>query len=284
MKPEASILSDSRAELCPICGASGEISLGRAGQSEIRHCPTCLVSHIWPVPSSAHIEERLDRAFTGSSDRIDQVFVQTRARIQSQLASALKSRLSKGRVLDIGCGTGEFLRKWFDGPEWECWGNEVSAETASLAEQNGIRVVRGDLASAAFPAGYFDAVLTLDTFYYVPEPRRFLAEVYRLLKPGGLLLIELPFGPTRVRRFSRSSEPLDVFFYSPASLIHLLAEAGFVLRAVTPLRPNTQPGRIRNLLYTVYWLAAQSVWALSRGRTMLAPRYALTAARQLSPA
>src|SRR5918911_194759 len=60
------------------------------------------------------------------------------------------------------------------------------------ARARGIEVVHGILEEAAFPAGWFDAVFMIDVIEHLADPVRTLAEVARVLRPGGTLCLVTP--------------------------------------------------------------------------------------------
>jgi SAM-dependent methyltransferase len=97
-----------------------------------------------------------------------------------------------GRILDIGCATGIFL----DGMRrmgWQAQGIELSPTAAEYARGHfGLDVLTGRLEDSDFPAASFDAITLWDVLEHVYEPRRTLAELARLLRPGGVLVMSLP--------------------------------------------------------------------------------------------
>jgi SAM-dependent methyltransferase len=109
--------------------------------------------------------------------------------------------LANQRVIDCGCGTGqyvlEFLKQGADayGVEFDqrkvakCYG-----ENPQIAQ----RVIVGDIEAMNFPDDSFDVALLNEVLEHVPHEKNALREVFRLLKPGGHLLI---FSPNRLFPF-----------------------------------------------------------------------------------
>ena len=94
-------------------------------------------------------------------------------------------------VLDAGCGSGystEVISEMFR--PGEVWAFDLMPQQIELARQRGLdaHLFVGDIAAIEQPDAKFDAVFTFGVFHHVPEWPRALSEVYRVLKPGGVLL------------------------------------------------------------------------------------------------
>jgi ubiquinone/menaquinone biosynthesis C-methylase UbiE len=79
------------------------------------------------------------------------------------------------------------------------------------------------------PDGSFDTVLMTELLEHLERPGAALAEAFRLLQPGGKLILTTPF------IWTLHEEPRDFFRYSPYGLRYLLEDAGFTAAEVTPL-------------------------------------------------
>ncbi|MEZ5384629.1 MAG: methyltransferase domain-containing protein [Prosthecobacter sp.] len=116
--------------------------------------------------------------------------------LRGLVAEALQGRVApEGRVLDAGCGTGGMLaclREVF--PKLETEGIDASELAVAFCRERGLEKVRqGRVEALPFAEGTFDAVVCLDVLYHreVDEARA-LAELLRVLKPGGVLVLNLP--------------------------------------------------------------------------------------------
>lgn len=100
-----------------------------------------------------------------------------------------------GRVLEIGVGTGLSLRHYR--PHLEVTGIDVSPEMLAKARakvagggmSHVVRIAEMDARVLDFPDGHFDTVVAMFLVSVVPEPERVLAEMARVCKPGGEVLI-----------------------------------------------------------------------------------------------
>ena len=97
-----------------------------------------------------------------------------------------------GRVLDFGCGAGFFLGVCVD-LGWGAYGLEPLPGHAVYARSNfGVQVVTDTLRNDTFEKNYFDLITAFQVFEHLPDPRVELEKLIQILKPGGLILIEVP--------------------------------------------------------------------------------------------
>ena len=94
---------------------------------------------------------------------------------------------ARGRTLDVGCGTGRGLR--FYGPGAQVVGIDPAGVSLARAARriSGSRLVQASAEALPFREGVFDTVVSSFVFCSVPDPARGLAEVKRVLSPGGQL-------------------------------------------------------------------------------------------------
>ena len=123
--------------------------------------------------------------------------------------------------MDVGCGRG-FLLKAFQSRGWEVFGTELSDQAAAYASQVlHLSVRAGTLEELNLPADHFDAVVMWHVLEHLADPRPTLAEVNRVLKPGGVFLVGVPnFGGWEARLCRDKWFHLDV----PRHLTHFTCE------------------------------------------------------------
>jgi ubiquinone/menaquinone biosynthesis C-methylase UbiE len=125
---------------------------------------------------------------------------------------------ARGKVLELACGTGRNLP--FYGDDAEVTGVELSPQMLALGRQRAQRLGHpadlrlGDAQALEFPDESFNAVTCTLGFCTIPDTRAAAAEAFRVLRPGGqLLLLEHVRSPaTIVRVGQRLLEPLAVRF------------------------------------------------------------------------
>jgi 2-polyprenyl-3-methyl-5-hydroxy-6-metoxy-1,4-benzoquinol methylase len=141
------------------------------------------------------------------------------------------------QLLDVGCGTGHFLELASRIEGWEVTGVELSDYAAKEAAQRvGCPVHVGTLEAVAFPAETFDVVSLWYVLEHVAHPRDLLAEVNRVLRPNGVVLIAVPnLYYLRIKRSllglvnkTQGALHLDehLFHYTPKTLAMLLEAVG----------------------------------------------------------
>ncbi|MFO0891156.1 MAG: class I SAM-dependent methyltransferase [Isosphaeraceae bacterium] len=100
------------------------------------------------------------------------------------------------RLLDIGCGTGLFAARLRDAlPQAKVWGVDLTAEMLTKGEvrwrhlEADVLPVQGDSERLPFASGSFDFVTCANSFHHYPHQETAVAEMARVLNPGGRLLI-----------------------------------------------------------------------------------------------
>jgi ubiquinone/menaquinone biosynthesis C-methylase UbiE len=138
-------------------------------------------------------------------------------------------------LLDVGCGTGALLEATLDlRPGTRLLGIDLSVQMVArarerLGEQADVRVA--DAEALPLPDGAVDAVLCVDSFHHYPHPDVALAEMRRVMRPGGLLVLAEWRVPAPLRgvmnSLLRRLPDGDVRIYSRRELCGLAASAGF---------------------------------------------------------
>jgi ubiquinone/menaquinone biosynthesis C-methylase UbiE len=97
------------------------------------------------------------------------------------------------RVLDAGCGTGSLMDRLRERSDVEVTGIDVAPEALAFSRKRGQdRLIQGDLTALPFATASFDLVTALEVVEHVESDETALAELCRVLKPGGTLLLSVP--------------------------------------------------------------------------------------------
>jgi 2-polyprenyl-3-methyl-5-hydroxy-6-metoxy-1,4-benzoquinol methylase len=100
--------------------------------------------------------------------------------------------VTDGPVLDVGCGGALFGRLLAD-QGYRVFGLDYSRQAAQVAwSQNHIPVVAGIFSSSPFPDNFFAAITMFHVLEHLYDPTAYIQAAWRLLKPGGRLIIQVP--------------------------------------------------------------------------------------------
>jgi SAM-dependent methyltransferase len=183
-------------------------------------------------------DEVLDAYWQASVDpdgRPRRPFEEREGRLENCKAElAYIARLEPGRILDVGCGVG-YLLSALD-RRWERHGTEVSPFAARQASEHG-KIHLGPLEAAAYPASHFDVVVLYHVIEHMTDPVSALREAYRILKPGGHMVVGTPdFDGACARRFGENFRMLHdkthTSLFSCESLRRLLLDTGLCIDSV----------------------------------------------------
>lgn len=235
-------------KFCPLCGAGtlGPLYLakdrhyGIQGIYEIVRCGGCSLVFLNPMYSEQELSALYPTDYYAYQDNF------SRSRWKELVKALLGFRIgtrdpafhAPGRVLDLGCGSGWFLREMRE-MGWDTYGVEVSAPAAELGQKKaGLNIFAGTLQEAKFPANYFDYVRSNHSFEHISCPGDTLKEIYRVLKPGGLLLIGVPNVASLNAIIFREywwylGAPVHPFTYSVKTLSQFLTQHQFQVVHIT---------------------------------------------------
>jgi len=169
-------------------------------------------------------------------------------------------RLGKpGRLLEIGAGAGLFLKE-AQNAGWECVGTEIMEAAVQFARDRlGLDVRKQSAEELALPDESFDAVAMLEVIEHLWDPRRALAAIRKILRPGGLLVLTTP----NFNAFSRLvlgdqwaviSPREHLYYFTAATLDRLLVESGFT--GIEHLYPQPGYGPIQTIDASHTWSTA----------------------------
>lgn len=141
------------------------------------------------------------------------------------LRGGLKRAVSKqapsfrGKLVDFGCGSKPYRRYFTNVDSYVGMDIEVSGHDHE--KLSSLTDIFYDGAHWPFDSGSIDNIFSSETFEHVFNLPENLAEMYRVLKPGGHLFVTIPFA------FPEHEQPYDYARYTQFGMRHLLTEAGF---------------------------------------------------------
>lgn len=141
-----------------------------------------------------------------------------------------------GDLLDFGSGWGVQMNE-ARAVGWNAVGLEVDRRKVEFCREQRLNAIYADLLERPFEPNSFDAVMAEQVFEHLYEPAKYLEEIYRVLRPGGIVYICVPHIESVAAKLKRNSWPLlhpvsHVQYYDRGSLTRLLERCGF--EVVTP--------------------------------------------------
>ena len=189
-------------------------------------------------------------------ERYENWFERHRYAYLSELEAVRKLLPKGGKGAEIGVGTGRFAA-----PLGIKLGVEPSKRMAEIAEERGIEVIEGTAESLPFEDESMDYLLMVTTICFVDDPEKALREAYRVLKPGGALVIGFVDKSSPIGRYYEEHREESTFyrearFFSTEELLELLRRVGFrefeivqtlfhrldEIEAVEPVKPGYGEG------------------------------------------
>jgi len=278
---------------CRLCKCAEARPLSQVLAQGMVKCRGCGLIYRDPPPTP----QDLARAYSG--DRIDLAQEeQVGERRKQHFSHFLKHAGLPGRLLDVGCGCGFFL-KLAQETGWDAIGVDLNPKAIAYAKERlRVNALLRDLRDVHFPDGSFDLVTLWNVLDYTPDPLDFLLEIHRVLKDDGRVFIRTPnavwqYLSFRMTNFLRrvglrkvfDERPFATFIFhqtnfSPFSLRLALNRSGFVplsIRNSSPVPGDPYLGlgptgeRLVAMAKVGIHGIAQGVATLSGGRWLIGP-------------
>jgi len=225
---------------CPLCGALTRSAFLSCDGFAFVRCRECSAVYQNPSPVFEDLRKRYGEGYFGYEHENELNFFHL---MELGLKDVDFDRRTAGFVeprtfLDIGCATGMLLES-MQRKGWVVKGVDICPESAEYGRRHrGVDIFPGTLHEAGFPDASFSVIHFSHLIEHVPDPRGFLAEVLRVLKPGGLAVITTPnvdgFQARLFKTGWRSAIADHLVLFSRRTLGRVLGESGFqVLKAVT---------------------------------------------------
>ncbi len=265
---------------CPLCGRRENEILHAFrddhGNYALSVCSACRMHYLSPRPTLETIGVYYEAShYTPflSSDKKNSLFVRIYRIVRNQSVAWKRRKIEKikptASLLDIGCGTGEFLHEMRRNG-WKVRGLEPSPEASQFARKElELEVTTGfiDLQGMNSVAGHYDVITMWHVLEHVHQPNEALQLVKNKMAEDGLLVIAVPnISSLDARIYGKDWVALDVprhlLHFTPETMRKLIMEAG-----MTVIRCHQMP------LDTVFNSLMSEVNVIKRNSKFLAPLF-----------
>lgn len=226
--------SGSGFRICNLCGSTESQLLFNKDGYPIVRCQRCDMVFVGESLDQIDFGDLYGESYyTGGNDKVFEDYLgQERGRraLARRKLWSLRRLVPHGKLLDVGCAAGFFLVE--AQRHYEVHGVELSEFSSKFAREHlGLNVFNGTLLEAALPSGHFDLVTLWDVIEHVPNPREVLAEVSRVLKPGGHIILTTgdvgcAYAQARGPDWHLMGPPWHLYYFSRITMAHMAREAG----------------------------------------------------------
>lgn len=201
-----------------------------SGNDRIVRCRRCALAFSSPRMKPEYI-------WQGYSDAEDNRYAtqgKDRLATFSRAVNKIESYVGhKGTMLDVGCAAGFFLKVAKDAG-WDVQGIEPNKGLAAWGSTTyGVPIRTINFLEASLSKDYYDVVTFWDVLEHVTDPKAYLKEAFRVLKPGGYLIINFPdFGCPLARLAGKKwwfLSPVHIYYFTRQTLGKFLTNERFTI-------------------------------------------------------
>lgn len=273
---------------CYICGAKENHLIKHEGVWDVVQCNSCSFVYVTPLPSEQYLHQHYQTYLPAGEVHIAQWRTMMVNVFQRSLkAIEAKRGRNKGALLDIGCGYGSFLEIARESG-WDVYGLEPCAHARAYAESRSLNVASEDLFTRAYKREMFDVITLFYVLEHLPDPLKYLKEINRILKPGGLLLVRVPHSTPLVKFLEMLKIPNKIYDvpshlsdFSPNTIALVLGRTGFGEIHTFPGGATCPHAYINRVISRSSGLLADCLYMLSGNRLLLPGVSKTTIARKI---
>ncbi|MEI6646136.1 MAG: class I SAM-dependent methyltransferase [bacterium] len=143
------------------------------------------------------------------------------------------------KLLDVGCGTGGFLKQ-LDGCSFDAHGLEPVKEAVAAAQQAGLQVTQGNILTDSLAPESYDVVTLWHVFEHIKDPTVALNRIHAILKPGGVLVMSMPNVNSLACRLGKKywfhlDSPRHLWLYKETNIKMILSSTRFKVESCSYL-------------------------------------------------
>jgi len=199
----------------------------------IVRCNRCGLIYSNPILEVEKINALYRKSFVSYDAHVENL-VRTYGHYLRQVA---RYHAEKGRLLEIGCGSGFFLAEARRQGYVEVYGVEPGEKSVEKAPAEiRARILVDVIRPGLFPDGYFDVICCFQTLDHLPDPNAVVASCHKLLKPNGVVLFfNHNVGAWLAKLLGRASPIIDIehtYLYDTRTMRAMFEKHGFTVREV----------------------------------------------------
>ncbi|MDT8307830.1 MAG: class I SAM-dependent methyltransferase [Anaerolineae bacterium] len=176
--------------------------------------------------------------------------------VEREALLALTPEVAGEKALDAGCGTGVFTHVLAEAGA-DVTGIDISPAMLRRAQARGLPVAQAGAHALPFAAGSLDLIWSVTMLEFVADPAGAVAEMARVLRPGGRLVAGTINGSSRWAEYYRRQQGTvfqQAHFLTPAELVGLLKRYGRVTWHTVLFVPPSYGGRRPGMAWLLEWL------------------------------
>ncbi|KPK42263.1 MAG: hypothetical protein AMJ78_03105 [Omnitrophica WOR_2 bacterium SM23_29] len=234
------------------------------GETKLVKCKRCELLYLNP-----RYDEEEERKYYAShyfeKDTFE-IWGDERVDIFKHNLKMLRKYKENGKLLDLGCGVGQFLKVAKDNG-WDALGLDISKRATEKARRIfNVEVVESSIEDANLKSDSFDVVIALNIIDQLSDPFGALKEIYRVLKKGGIVLIRVPNAKFQIFYYDilriigkicrikvRLQKPpvFHNYMFSPKTAKAMLKKTGFGDMEILNSRLSIKNKIIENVVYFI---------------------------------
>ena len=224
-------MKDSEYIACPLCGMDDTKHLFMRKdlgykipeiEFPVVRCRRCNLVYVNPRPNATDIHQFYPENFYSASDSPEQTILEKSKSLQGKYDKV--KNINPGALLDIGCSKGEFMYM-MKNKGWNVKGLDFSSKPPNLFN---LDIYYGDLDNAPFEKESFDLITLWAVLEHVYDPKRMLASIDRILKPGGkLVLLVTNFNSIPARFMRHDDVPRHTTLFTKRTISAMLRQTGY---------------------------------------------------------